>query len=112
MRLRVLTIREAVLPISAGFATGRSDCSSNDVAWPSQPNRFGPNVYAALMNDGVLRIPACPPTPFANRVPFENARAGTWHVAHETVASADSRLSKKSQRPRRTRSGAGGLGRR
>ena len=86
-------MRDAVLPISVGFATGSRDCSSNEAARPSQPNRFGTNACAALMNDGVLRRPACPPVPSAKRVPLENARSGTWHVAHETVPSAESRVS-------------------
>src|SRR5215831_12122045 len=37
-----------------------------------------------------------------------NPISGTWHVAHEIVLSAESRLSKNSQRPNRTRSGVGG----
>jgi len=43
---------------------------------------------------GLLRAPSCWPTPGDTRRPSVKARAGTWHVAHETVPSFDSRESK------------------
>ena len=55
-----------------------------------------------------MRPPFCPRIPVEIADRSENASSGRWQLAQETVPSVDSRLSKKSHRPRRTRSGVGG----
>src|SRR5688572_30886572 len=114
----VLTIVAWELPISDGPAIGSSACASSVRARPSQKkaptgaslkllHRFG---IARLTIVGTFRRPVAPSTPVGTAVVCENAWAGWWQLAQEIVPSRDRRLSKNSQRPRRTRSGVGGTG--
>ena len=58
---------------------------------------------------GALRWPTPPLTPTEVRFRSVKARAGSWHVLHETVPSTDKRRSKKSFWPREIFSGVCGL---
>src|SRR6266481_6554284 len=58
---------------------------------------------------GELRWPTRPLMPTEVGFLSVKASAGSWHVLHETVPSADRRRSKKSFWPREIFSGVGGL---
>src|SRR5438067_10224750 len=93
-------------PISIGLAIGPLACSSRVLARPSQNCS---SLYARLNTVGALRPPSWPRMPLENGCPSVNASFGSWQVAHETVLSADSRLSKYRSQPSSAFSGVYGL---
>src|SRR5689334_14924205 len=79
-----------------GLAMGPLACSSSVSARPSQNCA---SEYARLITVGALRPPFCDLMPVENAAPSVKACSGAWQEAHETVSSAESRLSKYKTRP-------------
>src|SRR5713226_2069584 len=93
-------------PISTGLTMGSAACSSSVFTRPSQDCVL---LYRAFRMVGALRWPTRPLIPIEAGLPSVKAFAGSWHVLHATVPSADRRPSKNSLWPRAIFSGACGL---
>ena len=85
--------------ISTGFNGGPAACSARV---PARPSQNWTKLYAALYTVGALTPPNCPPTPSEYCLLSTPPVSNPWQLAHDTVLSADKRVSWYNKLPRTT----------